>query len=843
MLRDVGRVRAAFDELQVGNDAAFCRLLEDGRLRHADVDGAPDFVDLLDSRLLCSALRSSEAPATLVVFPDGAARRSPLLFAAALVMDAVAHIGAGPNRRVLYLSNHAGIRNQLANVRVGTLSLDGVFAQQHGKGRAQELRTVSLPGGVHLPAVLSVCSPADPASLLRGYLPKWVAVDCSEALELEWLPALLREARRLGIPVCGWTARPFSDVVAQWSKTGGGVLRWPRRREGVVQRVETLEQLSSEAVSAEVTPRVLAGEHVHEVSLALVTASEALLAARHLQQGRLSTDATALGWRYLRAIEALSVPVDVYEREAPGYWGVRRLAELRSAFERFVGAVESVSSDLHAHLVKAADAISTGLATLMIVDPPLWLGVANLCIESGRQRRIVFSSKSRRDMFGLCLLGRFNMSETDLHDVGVSLDYLGRDQDDVAFSPEAAVEEAKRHSATCVFVGLPSRFAERRLDTLFGSQRIEFVLWPHQERVLAYRLRALAAGLTMSSHGLGSLLPGLEETAGPGNLAGSEGALRVVANREVVAGAVHDELQRRSAAAPLWTRPDAAEAITSLFETLPSAEDAEEEVGTDGPLLDDLASTIEVSTPPEDAWVPEAHELWFEGGRRLLLARNDTVNVIVRTGSTAQIEETYIRAVRPGDEVLYIHGQKRQSLYDLLVSRVHRDRVIAEYLALIRHWQDDLVRSFAEAHRRLGLTPERLLSDLQARGSRLTSSQTIRTWLRRLVLAPHDVEDLRRVAEVLSMPFVTAYFRQVHKAARRLKGLHINLSARLNRWLASSDAGSVAVGEADDVVDSELGLTVEDFRHSLVRLRVIEVRHKQGPFYRPHMGRLEGGDA
>lgn len=93
------------------------------------------------------------------------------------------------------------------------------------------------------------------------------------------------------------------------------------------------------------------------------------------------------------------------------------------------------------------------------------------------------------------------------------------------------------------------------------------------------------------------------------------------------------------------------------------------------------------------------------------------------------------------------------------------------------------------------------------------------------------------------MPFVTTYFRQIHKAARRLKGLHINLSARLNRWLASSDAGSVAVGDADEVVDSELGLTVEDFRHSLVRLRVLEVTQQQGPFYRPHLGRLEGGNA
>jgi hypothetical protein len=446
-------------------------------------------------------------------------------------------------------------------------------------------------------------------------------------------------------------------------------------------------------------------------------------------------------------------------------------------------------------------------------------------------------------MFALCLLGRFNFSEVDLHEVGVTLDYLGRDQDDLDPSAGLAEQHAGADGVVSVFVGLPSRFAERRLDRLLSSRRIEVVLWPHQERVLAYRVRSLAAELTMSSRGLGALLPEFQDTAGQRRSEGIDvSPLRFGASREVVAGTAHDELRRREANVDLWTRPDAAEAITSLFDAQPSAEDADEEVGIAGPVLDELSPTVQLYEPSANDWVPEAYELCFEGGRRLLLARDDTVNLIVRMGPATQIEERYVRAVRQGDEVLYIHGQHRQSLYDLLVSRVHRDRVIAEYLALIRHWQDDLVRSFAEAERRVGLTPERLLADLQARGSRLTSSQTIRAWLRRLVLAPLDAEDLQRVADVLSMPFVKTYFRQVHKAARRLKGLHINLSARLNRWLASSDAGSVAVGDADDVVDSELGLTVEDFRHSLVRLRVIEVKQQQGPFYRPHMGRLEGGN-
>jgi len=151
------------------------------------------------------------------------------------------------------------------------------------------------------------------------------------------------------------------------------------------------------------------------------------------------------------------------------------------------------------------------------------------------------------------------------------------------------------------------------------------------------------------------------------------------------------------------------------------------------------------------------------------------------------------------------------------------------------------VRAFSEGERQGRMSPESLLQAMQAKGSALTSSTTIRMWLRRLVLAPNDAENLKRIAEVLSLGFVEKYYKQIDTAGKRLKGLHINLTARLNRWLASGDAGTVAAGETDDVIDAELGLTVEDFRHSLLRLRVLEVKQQRGPFYRPHMGRLEGG--
>jgi hypothetical protein len=844
MALDLNVVRSAFDGLPLASDPAFHRVVAEGKLRHTGVEGAPDLVDEYSARLVCSALRSNARDAILIVFPDGLERRTPLLFATALIMDGLAHIEAGNvGRCVLYVSSYAGIRRQLGSVRIKSMMLDSVFAQHYGRGRGDDLRVVSLPGGINLPFVLCIHAPADPGGLLRQHRPKWVAVDCGESHELPWLPFVLLEARKMGVPVVGWTTKPFSGAVDQWLAAGGGVFRWPKVRRAAGPRITSLEQLSEGAIEAEITPRILTGEHVIEISKAFATATEALLTAREFQNGRLSTDAVLLGWKYLRAMEAVPVPLEVYEREANSYWGMRRIAELRQNFARFVEAVQPLSPKLHATLQNAADALSRAHERIGSSDSPLWLGLANLCVESNSQRRIVFASRARREMFSLCLLARFNISEDDLKDVGVRLDYISQaEEPDPGDFDKKAGNRAGTESGPPLLVGMPSRFAEKHLDTLLDSDQLEVLLWPHHEPIFERRVRHLSSRLGLSSRMLGCLLPTLDvddDVSSRGESHAERPGLKLARSREAPARALGDELRRKAEVVSLWKHPDASEAIAGLFGSVAHVED--EESYSPPTVLDEAAAEKESQGTADNTWVQEALELQLEGGLSVLLPSDETVNVILGSQGGAQVEPRYVRSVRIGDEILFIQGQRRQSLYELLVSRVHRDPVIAQYLALVRRWQDDFVRAFSEAERQGKASPESLLEELQSRGSRLTSPLTIRSWSRRLVLAPNDSEDLRRIAEVLSLRFVRSYYKQIDTAGKRLKGLHINLSARLNRWLASSGAGSVAVGGADEVIDAELGLTVEDFRHSLLRVRILDVREQRGPFYRPHMGRLEGG--
>jgi len=234
----------------------------------------------------------------------------------------------------------------------------------------------------------------------------------------------------------------------------------------------------------------------------------------------------------------------------------------------------------------------------------------------------------------------------------------------------------------------------------------------------------------------------------------------------------------------------------------------------------------------------------FDQGWQAYFALDDVINVV----SNGRLDKRYVRSLRHEDRVLIIHGQQRQSLYDLIISRVHKHPSIELHLAMIRRWQEDLRVAYVQWCTRTGEPSELraygardldgLLRRMQARGSQLVSSLTLSFWLKGFVLCPLDSEDLLRVGEVLNMGFVQTYYKRISQAASRLRGLHRGLSNRLNRWLQDQVTGAIQ-GNDDDVIDAELGLTFGDVRNSLLILRIKKIELVNGPFLRSTLGRLE----
>lgn len=296
--------------------------------------------------------------------------------------------------------------------------------------------------------------------------------------------------------------------------------------------------------------------------------------------------------------------------------------------------------------------------------------------------------------------------------------------------------------------------------------------------------------------------------------------------------------KKTSATGQVWLPEDAVSEVARIFQS--DVESTTEEIVISDQAEVGADATADTS---EEIWCGEAVKVRFDQGWHAYFAQDDMVNVVKDS-----LDLRYVRSLKVNERVLLIHGQQRQSLYDLIISRVHKHPSIELHLAMIRRWQEDLRVAFEQWRKYTGDSADLgvhgvrdlngLLRRMQARGSQLVANLTLSFWLRGFVLCPLDPEDLRRVAEVLDMGFVRQHYRRIGQAANRLRGLHRGLSLKLNRWLQDHATGAVYKSD-DDVIDYELGLTFGDVQNSLLVLRVVGIENVSGPFLRINLGRAE----
>jgi hypothetical protein len=456
-----------------------------------------------------------------------------------------------------------------------------------------------------------------------------------------------------------------------------------------------------------------------------------------------------------------------------------------------------------------------------------------LCIEDAdvdRGRVIVFPSEARRRIFALALLARFNISEEDLQEAGTHLSSLIEFQksstlvDESAFPNPPGLDRSKMtEDRSLILASLPTAASSTRMLPVLMARGFEALIYPYQMPILARHVGEWSAALCMSPAEVGSVVMARSGTV-PSTTDLSDSHPITIGEARIIPVSTGTSKTRSITK----VSPIPLDEIAELSWLLGDDEDQKSiEVNPD--LLHDEEEVV---------WTQEAIEVRLSDGWRGLFASDDTVNVIKLGVSGQQIEERFVRSLRPRDRLLYIHGQRRQSLYELVLSRVHGHPAIEIHLALITRWRDELTQSFRK-HQASGLTVDSLLVQLGNQGSAIGSAQAIRLWLNGRTIAPIDPNDLLRLAELLDMPFVRQYYKRIDRAAERIRGLHRGLSIRLNRWLRDQAAGS---GDAAfEVFDGELGLSFQDFRDSLTVLTVEAVQTVSGPFLARHLGTLERG--
>lgn len=817
----------SFSSLPCGkNPSFFGRLWLEKRLRfHGSGQKETDAIDELSARLACAALSTRKR--VLIILPNKEPRRIALLFATSLLMHVLDRMSVSQTGgQVLYFGSSVGIRAYLGQTSVGNVALDSVFPQARTAGGSNQAVEIDK---LRLPQVLCVYSPADPVSVIQQNPADWIAVDLSDGKVPLWLPPLLNHAHTRGLPVVAWCQNPLSENVAEFHRAGGHVFRWPQMPEVVTG----------------IMPVILDGPGVDDLAGHLRDAELCLIRAARLGTGRLGQDAVRQGLATLRALEGLSVPFDLYEAEARSYWGLRSIMRLQEGLRRFLEAVSPVYPTLGGNLEEACAHLETAAEQLQVTEPPLWTALTNLCVEDvpgGTAKIIVFPSAARKQIFAFALLSRLNITEEDLRDVRVWIWSLKEFRQAIsAKETQENVEDGNGNlpdnlTRLPLLVGVPSPLASLRLEPVFRHGEVEVLLYPHQGSVLTRRValwrEALEVDLAEETKTI-SYLGGQVRSALLPELPRQRISLQAPKYHQVEKG--KKATSGVISASPLWQPNDPVEEVKWLLQA--NSEVDEESFPAALGEAKDIGDGLPTDSDGDTAWVEEALAVRLSEGWLALFATGDTIQVIVPRPEGDAVEERYVRSLRVGDRVLFIHGQRRQSLYDLIISRVHNNPAIELHLALIQRWQGDFRQAYSRRWQERRRNVEELLQALRIRGSKLVSSQTLRFWLRGQTLCPDDAEDLRRLAEELDLAFVRQYYRRIHSAAQRLAGIHRGLALRLNHWLRRGASGGSE--GMDDILDPELGLTFQDFRDSLRILRVEAVEHRSGPFSQTSLGQLE----
>lgn len=807
-----------FDYMPRSGDVFLHQLWNEKRLKFEGTESQTDSVDLRCAQLVCGAL-SQKLP-LLIVLPDRAPRRMPLLFVTGLVMHSLDYLGKAQNHQVIYFGTSASIKNYLSQTYIRNFRLSNIFHQTH-QGRTTQSQD-DISG--NLPSVVFSYSPTNAESVLDAYHPQWVFLDCGDGDNTDWIQPLLRKLTEKKISGIACVQNPLSNTLELFQEREWNTFSWTPLT--VCSTTQT-----------DITPFVIKSELALTQAEKFQAANRALSGCSRQANGRLQRDAWRTVGRYVRGLESLPVPLQFFEAESKHFWGIHPIYVLQQTARRFVEAVEmeSIGNALQKTLVE----IDPVYERLTDNKPPLWLALEQLCIDPPIPEIptiLVFQNRAYRQIFSLAMLAENNIAEHELKMLNVWLVTLKqfaqwqskRSGIDVeGISPELKDSYPNWHP---ILIGVPTKYNYARYAHLLPHRQMGVVLLPHQVHLADWHFAQWAKrfdeALPQNLAVLNRLIPNPPvHTRLPVNGIPLK-RIVVAPERDVL---IDDKVETvRARMSKLFKFAPRAEELAYLMDEFTAQVEA-------NPVADaDIDSVVDYLSTSKAAFIDKALVIGFREKYEAIFGIEDKIQVIIETPGGRDLQERGVRSLRPGDVVLFINGQHRQSLYDLITSRVHDHPTFALHISLIERWQDELVACFRKAKIPLST----VLAQMQAKGSQLQTETAIRFWLWGQVMCPRDSNDLQRIADILDMSFVKQYHRQIDRAASRMRGIHSSLARRLNTWL-EQEAISSNPQSFNAMIDEELGLEFKDFREALLILTVDSIMEEEGLFLTTDLRQLK----
>lgn len=826
-----------------------------------------DFTDAVNICLIDELLKNNKQSAILL--PDNKKSRPTMLFASLLIKHWLfLKKNDKRNSKVLFIGSPLILRHYFKAVKwvfrfkerhqPFYLNFSDFFPKAYiSGGDAPQSVQEDFFWDVHLPQILCHYSPTDPKNIIQNYKPECIVINFdNEQKDISWIPSLIQISKEKQIPVLACVQNSLSNALSIIQDLDMDIFYWPRFQTQIIpneKMVRTHEiDLKNFLIDFyETEPSFIKPIIIQSSNHWLfVRAYVNLIQAKELTQNELTLTAVKIGLRYLRLLEELPIPLKIYESECGNYWGLKRISRIKEAFDKYIETIEPHYPEIFQKLLET----STQLDKIYNEfywnsDPELWVALKDKIkqdVPENEIRIVVFKVKARQKIFELTLLLKENISSellekrrifiTCIKDVQKTLKRIKSPDsfDDASIN----LDNKKIHS---IIIGLPDKQSNPYLEELLFHDSIEFLLYSHLNPVFNNRVEEWN---TIFSKSLESNVKILSKTSERKYIStvpnlSNHFLLKkpdVIVSKNISSRKVPQEDNS--------VAPKEKELMRNvLYNNLLVLTDLENEEDTY--FIEDNKNSSETINGSEEIMVNAAIEFQFTSGEKALFSLNDTLKVVnpILNGKIPQTStiDKLASDVRVGDKILLIRGQKRQNLYDLLISRIHGHPSVDIKLKLIKRWHDEFRTTFEKEKVRNGLTLENLLYSIRKRGSKITSSQTLGLWLSESTIAPIDKEDLRYLADELNLPFVRKYYKEVYAAAQRIRGIHVGFANKLNNWLLNQAKGIVTdENNYSDFIDEELGITLQDFKDSLLMLSVKKVEIKNGLFYKDDLGKLEG---
>ena len=701
----------------------------------------------------------------------------------------------------------------------------------------------SQPWEAYIPTIITSYSPSAPDQIIEENSPDWIVVNCRENAKIDWLEPIFKKSKELNVPLIAWTNNNFFENIECIRKQKFHVFHFPfsfldTKREG------------GDINTHKIKPIYLMDSREN----LFVETSNILLRASNLADNRLSKDACRIGRRLLNTIQNLVVPYLLYEADADYHWGFKTIKNLSETFFRFIKEIDN--SEIYNLLIQARDNLIRLKDLAEIEDPAYWQGLLRIIDEyfiSQNHAKFIFISKGRKEIFQRALLARRNLSYEDLQKNGIELQTLKEFRKGILKSLEDVLVQSNSQPVSCnemdneiIIIGFPYNSLNPYFDILLFQKSLSILIYKHQEKALDRQIEKwnqyLNPNIIENIEVLNTYCeePILE-------IPNDINAKRIIKSnfREIKIYFTNDK-GTKSKPIVVFEKLD----ITNEIEMLLGYDDGEED-------LESLTNPMPKNFGENDLqkrelegkalWIESAIEVEFLSDWKCIFDLSDTVQVVMRNSDGIVRDYQYVSSLRKGDEVIFINGENRTNLYGLIISRIHEIPAIEIHLSVIKKWREEFENNFLQKidtpEYNLGVPFDILLKRMKNRGSNIKSSQTLRTWLNGEVLAPEDPDDLKRLAEELDLKFVLANYKAINKSAKRIRGLHRSLSTQLNRWLEEK---SLDIVKGDNKIyksfDSELGLSLNDFKDSILILKVKKIKEVKGPIYRENVGNLERSD-